>query len=799
MAASNHADVLDQMRAHGLLVDTLEVGRMARCRVEGEREKRGWYSLHEITGSRGDLLIVGSFGVWRGNDQGTVKVDLRKTELTPEQREAIANRIAQDQRRAKAERKALAERAARHAEHAWSRYVPTGESDYLARKGIQAHGVRFSPSGNGTFAVPMLDTAGRVHGLQIIRDRKRHGRDKEYWPAGVTKKGRFHLIGSPVWVVLVAEGYATAASLHEATGLPVAVAFDAGNLAPVARELRQRYRQARVLVCADDDDLVVHKGTSQDPGCGHRFALGDAPTLCPQCQQPHHRGNAGVTAASATALEVDGSWIKPAWADPDARLASWVDSARKITDFNDLHQAEGLHVVRVQIEAHLSALKWRPSTRAASPPDAGGGDKPLQPIGSPYELLERFALVYGKKGMLFDRQEHALVTLDDMKHACANRGVWSTWMEHSDRAIVRPEEVGFDPAGEDSNITCNLWSGWPTRPQAGRCEKLLELLGYMCGEQSHEQRDLLEWVTRWLAYPIQKPGAKMKTCLVVHGPQGTGKNLFFEAIMGIYGRYGSIIGQDAIEDKYTDWASRKLFLIADEVVARADLYHVKNKLKSLITGDWIRIRLMYMSSYEERNHVNIVFLSNEAMPVVLEEDDRRHAVIWTPAKASAQFYGEVLEEIRNGGIEALHDYLLNVDLGDFHPGTPPPNTSAKRELVKLGLDSPMRFYDDVIDGELDGITATVGLAGDWYEAYRTWCGRHGHKPAPQPKFVNALTRKRAVLHDRPRYLSPSGKVLQHAVLSLVRAEPPEGADRRSWYGEHIRGFRDAVDRFKGAL
>jgi hypothetical protein len=86
-------------------------------------------------------------------------------------------------------------------------------------------------------------------------------------------------------------------------------------------------------------------------------------------------------------------------------------------------------------------------------------------------------------------------------------------------------------------------------------------------------------VLKWIAYPIQHPGAKMKTTLVVHGPQGTGKNLFFEALMSIYGEYGDVLDQSALEDKFNDWASRKLFMIADEVVARSDVYHIKNKLK----------------------------------------------------------------------------------------------------------------------------------------------------------------------------------------------------------------------------
>src|SRR6185503_7325370 len=153
------------------------------------------------------------------------------------------------------------------------------------------------------------------------------------------------------------------------------------------------------------------------------------------------------------------------------------------------------------------------------------------------------------------RQEHCLLALSDMRDACMSREIHRAWAEHPDRAIVRVREVGFDPAGDDPAIKCNLWSGWPTTPQAGSCDKLLELLRYMCSGDG-AARTLYDWVLNWLAYPIQHPGAKLKTTLVLHGPQGTGKNLFFEAIMAIYGHYGRVIDQTAIEDRFNDWASR---------------------------------------------------------------------------------------------------------------------------------------------------------------------------------------------------------------------------------------------------
>ncbi|HZZ09807.1 MAG TPA: DNA primase, partial [Paraburkholderia sp.] len=319
---SNYDDVLAQLRAEGLIVDALQTGKLVRCRVDGARERRGWYSLHELVTGSGDTIIVGSFGVWHGADNGARKVELRKLEISNEQRETLKRRLAEDRRRADTVRRAEARRAAERATRAWAQCSESGDSEYLIAKSVGAHGVRFSPS--GALAIPMLDTSGHIHGLQIIRSRARAQAErapvKQYWPQGVSTKGHFHLIGSPQWIVLVAEGYATGASLFEATNYPVAIAFDAANLAPVAAALRRRYRNVQIMLCADDD--VLRKCRK----CGERFVLvAGAERTCPHCGGEHGQSNVGVVNASTAAVESGGSFVVPQFADQVQRVAQFAE------------------------------------------------------------------------------------------------------------------------------------------------------------------------------------------------------------------------------------------------------------------------------------------------------------------------------------------------------------------------------------------------------------------------------------------------------------------------------------------
>jgi putative DNA primase/helicase len=796
--SSNYDEVLSQLTGYGLLVKRLETGRFVRCAVDGDREKRGWYILHEVTSNSGKPLFIGSYGIWQGAEQNAQKITFEKSELTDEQKAAFKKRLAEDKKRADAEQKRRAESAARKAESLWRKLPTDGHADYLDRKAVGAFGVRFTSK--NAISIPLLDASGRIHGLQFILDKTNHkaeidkngGRDKQFWPPGLTKKGHFHLIGgTPSTVMLVAEGYATAASLHMATGLPVAIAFDANNITPVVEALRKHYRSVNILICADDDRFARCKP------CNEPVYLPDHPETCPSCGEPHKRTNAGIKAAELTALQTNCRWIAPKFADEPGCFDHYKRNQGKLTDFNDQHLQDGLHTVRTQIEDALGQAGWARPTQARGAASQGGGENTtLKPINTVEELLERFSLVYGKQGTVFDHQEHLLMTLSDMRDACQSRELHRRWQESPARRIVRAENVGFDPAGDDPNITCNLWAGWPTTPKAGKCVGLLELLEYMCtGESGH---DMYNWVLRWLAYPIQHKGAKMRTTLVVHGPQGTGKNIFFEAIMRIYGPYGRIIDQSAIEDKFNDWASRKLFLIADEVVARSDLYHVKNKLKAFITGEWIRINPKNLSAYEERNHVNMVFLSNERMPVVLDEDDRRHAVIWTPDKLSAEFYKAVADEIRAGGIEALHDYLLNLDLTGFDEHTKPPLTQAKKDLISLGKDNLLRFYDEWKGGEIDGIKLMPVLTEDIYELYKAWCGRQGVKPSPLNRAIDQLSKRQGMRKERKRFvLSTVFSNPKYFLIPQGGEEMNPGNSESGWLGQCVEAFRQGLNDYRG--
>lgn len=257
-------------------------------------------------------------------------------QLQGEGRRAAPRQVQQGKgQRADAEsREAAQATAAQQAAQLWERASTMGESAYLARKCVQPFGVRFAP--DGCLLVPVRDGDGQLHNLQRIAPQKPASRPEKLFLTGGRKSGLWHMLGDPseAAVLLVAEGYATAATLHQATGRPVAVAFDAGNLQPVAKNLRRLHGGALLVLCGDDDAETAAR-TGKNPG---------------------------REKAAAAARAVDGLAVFPDGLPPGG------------SDFNDLHQhvggAAGLAQVRELIEA---AIQARQATQQAAGAAKGGG------------------------------------------------------------------------------------------------------------------------------------------------------------------------------------------------------------------------------------------------------------------------------------------------------------------------------------------------------------------------------------------------------------------------------------------
>ncbi|POZ52986.1 toprim domain-containing protein [Methylovulum psychrotolerans] len=138
---------------------------------------------------------------------------------------------------------------------------------YLHRKQVQPHGAKMGDSGSlrGVLIIPIYDESLALVNLQLIQPD-----GTKRFLCGGKKKNCFWWLGKKTAKVLIAEGFATAASLHEATGNQVFIAFDAGNLANVAKIVRAKNPDAEIIIMGDHDA----NGTGQQAARAAALACG---------------------------------------------------------------------------------------------------------------------------------------------------------------------------------------------------------------------------------------------------------------------------------------------------------------------------------------------------------------------------------------------------------------------------------------------------------------------------------------------------------------------------------------------
>ena len=238
-------DLTDQFRlamaGAGLTPPTeiIDDGVIHRFSTNGKpTHKNGWYMLHT------DGIAAGAFGDWReGFTQNWCsKAD---TSMTDAERFAHRERVKTMQHQREDDLAQRQQLAAADALKRWTAATPCTQHEYLTRKGIQPHGARIE---GDKLLIPIRDTAGTVRSLQTIATD-----GTKMFMSGGRVKGCYFGIGKPKGALIVCEGFATGASIHECTGQAVAVAFNAGNLEAVAVALRSKYPNLKIIIAADDD------------------------------------------------------------------------------------------------------------------------------------------------------------------------------------------------------------------------------------------------------------------------------------------------------------------------------------------------------------------------------------------------------------------------------------------------------------------------------------------------------------------------------------------------------------------
>ena len=331
----------EALAAAGLILKGAPImdGRIHRVPVEGDRigQKSGAYAGHL------DAFPGGYMENFKTGEKRNWKSAMPADALGVADRARLLQETAARRAERESELQAIHAETVRLLEAHLPASAPApADHPYLAAKGVEPHGVfvdRTGPleiaagreeaqkwSAKGNLLIPLRDIEGQLVGAQSI-----DAEGRKFFPRGARLAGGMHLIGTlDGETIVIVEGYATGATIHEATGLAVVVAFNAGNLEAVALAVRGAHPDARIIVAGDND---------------HRKA-------CEFGTDGRPKPNVGRWAAEEGATAVGGFALLPTFAPDDAS-----------TDWNDLVRSQGAAAFAQQWQTGMAVADRRFAAR----------------------------------------------------------------------------------------------------------------------------------------------------------------------------------------------------------------------------------------------------------------------------------------------------------------------------------------------------------------------------------------------------------------------------------------------------
>lgn len=321
----------------------------------------GTYSMKVVDGD----FAIGCFFTRKDPDNKFKWHSKSKEKLTPAERKAIKKQIADQQQRKEEAEEKRQQTIARRLTKLY-KALPKAPDDhpYLIKKGVTAHGAKLRVKGN-ELIIPLYGADGKIWTVQRITENG----SKFLFTGGRKRGSYFPLAGSTedLSLFILAEGFATGASIRSATGKPVIVAVDSGNLKPVILSLKAKYPNSKFVIAADNDAFTLN--AKKEPW------------------------NVGIEKAREAAASIGFAFVIA----PDfSSLAAEKYAEDKPTDFNDLQFHTSADEVNRQISEFLKTIPEREqaavkdSSEGTTDQHLNGGDfiPPAEPDDRDYDIEE---------------------------------------------------------------------------------------------------------------------------------------------------------------------------------------------------------------------------------------------------------------------------------------------------------------------------------------------------------------------------------------------------------------------------
>lgn len=257
---NNHAEEFRAaMRAAGLDYDgpIHQDEKRHRVKCRDDKEADTWYILY-----RPDPIAAGAFGCWKRNIKSKWRQN-GNSQVDPKQLQALRKKWAEDEAAEEKEQQSRWERFAIESQKEIASFKRASYThDYLSAKAVTAYG-NLMENESGELALPLQDAAGKIWSYQTIDCLG----DKLFRPGGKVSGCFYWVCDRKDGPLIICEGYATGATVHQATGWATVCAMNCGNMEAVAVALREANPGRPIIIAADNDRFTKKQdGTPTNPG-----------------------------------------------------------------------------------------------------------------------------------------------------------------------------------------------------------------------------------------------------------------------------------------------------------------------------------------------------------------------------------------------------------------------------------------------------------------------------------------------------------------------------------------------------
>jgi hypothetical protein len=303
----------------------------------------------------------------------------------------------------------------------------------------------------------------------------------------------------------------------------------------------------------------------------------------------------------------------------------------------------------------------------------------------------------------------------------------------------------------------NLFEGWNekvlTEYEKDKHEKYLKPFLDLGLELCGGIKKYLDYLMNFLAHMIQFPNRRIPISFIIKGKQGTGKNVFLNAIGGLMDSKNYISSSNP-KDFFGDYAEgfyHKILINMNECEGR-DTFEFEGKLKSFISEEKITMNPKFMRPIEIQNYARLIIFSNKSTPIPIDvkSKDRRYVVYQTTdkyldKKYSAVFWNRLVEHFKRPEfIAALYNELNNRDISKWNFIKERPITDAYIEMCKNYIPIEALYFENLINTkeyellecrkqtktntketkQIDDMNEIKIKGTDLYENYIEWCRKY---------------------------------------------------------------------------